>query len=106
MVFRVLLIFKECFFMSARSARIKKLAVMAMLVALSIVLVSLVPVSYTHLDVYKRQMCGVKADNIPGWYASQKYRCFRSSNSSVVAHETLLVTQPQYNTRVLSLIHI
>ena len=45
-------------------------------------------------------MCGVKADNIPGWYAAQKYRCFRSSNSSVVAHETLLVTQPQYNTRV------
>ena len=45
-------------------------------------------------------MCGVKADEIPGWYAAQKYRCFRSSNSSVVAHETLLVTQPQYNTRV------
>ena len=45
-------------------------------------------------------MCGVKADDIPGWYAAQKYRCFRSSNSSVVAHETLLVTQPQYNTRV------
>ena len=45
-------------------------------------------------------MCGVKADNIPGWYAAQKYRCFRSSNSSVVAHETLLVTQPQYNTRI------
>ena len=45
-------------------------------------------------------MCGVKADDIPGWYAAQKYRCFRSSNSSVVAHETLLVTQPRYNTRV------
>ncbi len=40
-------------------------------------------------------MCGVKADNIPGWYEAQQYRCFRSSNSAVVAHETLRVTQPQ-----------
>ena len=47
---------KELFFMSARSARIKKLAVMAMLVALSIVLVSLVhfpifaPVAFLEYD--------------------------------------------------------
>ena len=56
MVFQVLLMLKECFIMSARSARIKKLAVMAMLVALSIVLVSLVhfpifaPVAFLEYD--------------------------------------------------------
>lgn len=56
MVFQVLLISRECFIMSARSARIKKLAVMAMLVALSIVLVSLVhfpifaPVAFLEYD--------------------------------------------------------
>ena len=43
---------------------------------------------------------GVKADDIPGWYDAQQYRCFRSSNNAVVAHETLLVTQPKYNTRI------
>ena len=43
---------------------------------------------------------GVKADEIPGWYDTQQYRCFRSSNSAVVAHETLRVTQPKYNTRI------
>ena len=43
---------------------------------------------------------GVKADDIPGWYDAQQYRCFRSSNNAVVAHETLLVTQPKYNTSI------
>ena len=43
---------------------------------------------------------GVKADEIPGWYDAQQYRCFRSSNNAVVAHETLLVTQPKYNTHI------
>ena len=43
---------------------------------------------------------GVKADDIPGWYDAQQYRCFRSSNNAVVAHETLLVPQPKYNTRI------
>ena len=43
---------------------------------------------------------GVKADEIPGWYEAQQYRCFRSSNSAVVAHETLRVTQPKYNTHI------
>ena len=43
---------------------------------------------------------GVKADDIPGWYDAQQYRCFRSSNSAVVAHETLRVTQPKYNTHI------
>ncbi len=43
---------------------------------------------------------GVKADDIPGWYDAQQYRCFRSSNNAVVAHETLLVTRPKYNTHI------
>ena len=43
---------------------------------------------------------GVKVDDIDGWYNSEQYRCFRSSVPSVVAHENLLVTQPQYNTHV------
>ena len=43
---------------------------------------------------------GVKADEIPGWYETQQYRCFRSSNNAVVAHETLRVTQPKYNTHI------
>ena len=43
---------------------------------------------------------GVKADDIPGWYDAQQYRCFRSSNNAVVAHETLRVTQPKYNTHI------
>ena len=43
---------------------------------------------------------GVKADDIDGWYDAQKYRCFRSSDPSVVAHENLLLTQPEYNTDV------
>ena len=43
---------------------------------------------------------GVKADEIDGWYASEQYRCFRSSVPNVVAHENLLVTQPTYNTEV------
>ncbi len=50
------------------------------------------------MDAY--QVVGVKADDIPGWYDAQQYRCFRSSVQSVVAHETLRVTQPRYNTHV------
>ena len=43
---------------------------------------------------------GVKADQIDGWYDSQMYRAFRSSQPDIVAHENLLVTKPQYNTEV------
>lgn len=43
---------------------------------------------------------GVKADSIDGWYASEKYRCFRSSKDTVIKHENLLLTKPQYNTSV------
>lgn len=43
---------------------------------------------------------GVKTDELGGWYASELYRCFRSSVPSVVAHENLLVTKPTYNTSV------
>lgn len=50
------------------------------------------------MDAYNA--VGVKADDIPGWYDAQQYRCFRSSNSAVVSHENLLLTQPKYNTRI------
>lgn len=43
---------------------------------------------------------GVEADDIPGWYDSQIYRCFRSSVPCVISHENLLITQPKYNTEV------
>lgn len=43
---------------------------------------------------------GVEADDIPGWYDSQMYRCFRSSVPGVISHENLLLTQPKYNTDV------
>ena len=46
------------------------------------------------------QWLGVKVDDIDGWYNSEQYRCFRSSVPSVVAHEKLSVTKPQYNTHV------
>ena len=51
-----------------------------------------------NMDSYNAM--GVKADDIPGWYDAQQYRCFRSSNNAVVAHETLRVTQPKYNTHI------
>ena len=51
-------------------------------------------------DMDSYNAAGVKADDIPGWYDAQKYRCFRSSNSAVVSHENLLLTQPKYNTRI------
>ena len=51
-------------------------------------------------DMDSYNAVGVKADDIPGWYDAQKYRCFRSSQPSIIAHETLLLTQPKYNTRV------
>lgn len=46
------------------------------------------------------QWLGVKVDDIDGWYNSEQYRCFRSSVPSVVAHEKLSVTKPEYNTHV------
>lgn len=46
------------------------------------------------------QWLGVKVDDIDGWYNSEQYRCFRSSVPSVVTHEKLSVTKPQYNTHV------
>ena len=51
-------------------------------------------------DMDSYNAVGVKADDIPGWYDAQQYRCFRSSNSAVVSHENLLLTQPKYNTRI------
>ena len=43
---------------------------------------------------------GVKADSIDGWELTEKYRAFRSSVPTVIASETLLRTQPEYNTPV------
>lgn len=43
---------------------------------------------------------GIVPDELDGWYDSQTWRCFRSSDSSIVSHENLLVTQPALNTKV------
>lgn len=51
-------------------------------------------------DTAQQKVYGGKADDIDGWYDAQQYRCFRSSNSAIVAHETLLLTRPQYNTKI------
>ena len=56
---------------------------------------------YTFIrNVNDWNQCGVKADDIPGWYDAQQYRCFRSSRPDVITHENLLVLQPEYNTEV------
>ncbi len=52
----------------------------------------------TNVDDWNQ--CGVLAEDIPGWYDSQQYRAFRSSQPDIVRHENLLVTTPQYNTDV------
>lgn len=43
---------------------------------------------------------GIEADDIPGWYASEKYRTFYSSRPTVIEHELLRVHKPEYNTTV------
>lgn len=43
---------------------------------------------------------GIVPDELDGWYDSQMWRCFRSSDASIVSHENLLVSQPAYNTEV------
>lgn len=43
---------------------------------------------------------GIEADDIPGWLDTEKYRCFRSSRSSVIENELLRVHRPEYNTTV------
>ena len=43
---------------------------------------------------------GIEADDIPGWYDTQQYRSFKSSRPSVIEHELLRVTQPEYDTQV------
>ncbi len=52
----------------------------------------------TNVDDWNQ--CGVLAEDIPGWYDSQQYRAFRSSQPDIIRHENLLVTMPQYNTQV------
>lgn len=56
---------------------------------------------YTYItNVDDWNQCGVLAEDIPGWYDSQQYRAFRSSQPDIIRHENLLVTMPQYNTQV------
>lgn len=43
---------------------------------------------------------GIKADDIPGWYASEKYRTFYSSRPTVIEHELLRVHLAEYNAKV------
>lgn len=43
---------------------------------------------------------GIEADDIPGWYDTQQYRSFKSSRPSVIEHELLRVSQPEYDTQV------
>lgn len=43
---------------------------------------------------------GIIPTELDGWYNSEQWRLFKSSNPTVVAHETLRVTQPQYDTVV------
>ena len=45
---------------------------------------------------------GIVATDLPGYdpMGSAGWRLFRSSNAGVVAHESLMVTQPTYNTKV------
>ncbi len=43
---------------------------------------------------------GIKADDIPGWYASEKYRTFYSSRPTVIEHELLRVHPAEYNAKV------
>lgn len=43
---------------------------------------------------------GIEADDIPGWYASEKYRTFYSSRPTVIEHELLRVHRAEYNAKV------
>lgn len=43
---------------------------------------------------------GIKADDIPGWYALEKYRTFYSSRPTVIEHELLRVHPAEYNAKV------
>ena len=43
---------------------------------------------------------GIEADDIPGWYASEKYRTFYSSRPTVIEHELLRVHPAEYNAKV------
>lgn len=56
---------------------------------------------YTYVrDLTEKSGLGVETDEIPGWYNSQQYRCFRSSDPTIITHENMLVTRPTYDTYV------
>lgn len=50
---------------------------------------------YTHSD---RTGTGIIPDDIDGWYESESWRAFRSSNPSVIHHENLLVERQKEDT--------
>lgn len=43
---------------------------------------------------------GIKADDIPGWLDTEKYRTFYSSRPTVIEHELLRVHPAEYNAKV------
>lgn len=43
---------------------------------------------------------GIIPDDMDGWYESQNWRAFRSSNPAVIHHENLLVDRPEEDTNV------
>lgn len=43
---------------------------------------------------------GIKADDIPGWLDTEKYRTFYSSRPTVIEHELLRVHRAEYNAKV------
>ncbi len=53
-------------------------------------------------NVNKMTSCGIVPDDIPGYdpMGSAQWRTFKSSRPDIIAPETLLVTQPQYDTEV------
>ena len=53
-------------------------------------------------NVNKMTSCGIVPDDIPGYdpMGSALWRTFKSSRPDIIAHETLLVTQPKYDTEV------
>ena len=53
-------------------------------------------------NVNKMNSCGIVPDDIPGYdpMGSALWRTFKSSRPDIIAHETLLVTQPKYDTEV------
>ena len=50
--------------------------------------------------VVNMDFSGIKADDIPGWLDTEKYRTFYSSRPTVIEHELLRVHPAEYNAKV------